>query len=88
METLPYFMARLLTISQFWPIDVTLFNFKAPLPTILRFWRNRALTNHISEGPVGPLLQGNQYGTYLFKQGGELFDAIVVSNQDWVDEVA
>ena len=68
--------------------DVALFNFKAPLPTIPQFWRDRALTNHISEGPVAPLLQGNQYGTCRFKQGGELFDAIVVSNQGRVDEVA
>ena len=68
--------------------DVALFNIVAPLPTISQFWRDRALTNHISEGSVTPLLQGNQYRTCRFKQGGELFDAIVVTNQGRVDEVA
>ena len=85
---LPYFMARLLTILRFWPSDAALFNIKARLPTISGFWQDAALTNHISEGPVTPLLQGNQYGTCHFKQGGELFDAVVVSNQGRVDEVA
>ena len=65
-----------------------LFNIVAALPAISRFWQDRALTNHISEGPVLPLLQGNQYGTCRFEQGGELFDAIVVSKQGRVDEVA
>ena len=68
--------------------EVALFNIVATLPTISRCWRDRALTNHISEDPVAPLLQGNQYGTCHFKQGGELFDAIVVSNQGRVDKVA
>ena len=67
---------------------VCLFNIVATLPTISRFWQDTALTNHISEGPVLPLLQGNQYGTCRFEQGGELFDAIVVSKQGRVDEVA
>ena len=58
------------------------------LPTISQFWRDRALAKHISEGPVPPLLQWNQYRMCRFKQGGELFDAIVVSNQGRVDEVA
>ena len=89
VETLlPYFKARPFTILQFWPSDVGLFNIKAPLPTISGFWQDMALTNHISEGPVLPLLQGNQYRTCRFKQGGELFDAIVVTNQGRVDEVA
>ena len=65
-----------------------LFNIAATLPTILQFWRNRALANHISEGHVLALLQGNQYGTCRFNQGGELFEAIVVSKQGRVDEVA
>ena len=42
----------------------------------------------IGEGPVAPFLPGDQYETCRFKQGGELFDAIVVINQGRVDEVA
>ena len=68
--------------------EVALFNITATLPMISRFWRDRALTNHISEGPIASLLQGNQYRTFHLKQGGKLFDAIVVSNQGRVDEVA
>ena len=57
----------------------------APLPTILRLWRDAALTNHINESPIAPPLQGNQCGKCLLKQGGELFDAFMVSNQGRVD---
>ena len=67
---------------------VSLFHIVAALPTISRLWQDTALTNHISEGPVLPLLQGNQYGACRFEQGGDLFDAIVVSKQGRVDEVA
>ena len=85
---LPLYKARSSTISIFWPSDIPLFNIVPTLPTISRFWQDTALTNHISEGPVLPLLQGNQYGTCCFEQGGELFDAIVVSKQGRFDEVA
>ena len=69
-------------------VDVALFNVVATLLMISRFWRDRALTNHISEGPGAPLSEGNQYGSCRFEPGGELFDVIVVSNQGRVDEVA
>ena len=65
--------------------DVALFNFMARLPMISKFWPIGVLANHINDDPNWPLLQGNQYGTCLLKQGGELFDANMVSNQDLVD---